>query len=147
MNKDLTRREFVKLSSAGLVVGLTPALHAPVSVSQAKPLRVGFIRTGGRGTGVLGEMLRLEGSSKVTHRLCSKDIRVGNFDFKAGMKVVVSLAGADRDPARWEDPNSFRIDRPKVKEHLAFGRGALDLDHALGRHPLPLRHRLRGNAQ
>ncbi len=72
----------------------------------------------------LEEMLRLEGSSKVTHRLCSKDIRVGDFDFKAGMKVVVSLAGADRDPLRWEDPNSFRIDRPRVKEHLAFGRGA-----------------------
>jgi cytochrome P450 len=72
----------------------------------------------------LEEMLRLEGSSKVTHRLCSKDIRVGGFDFKAGTKVVISLAGADRDPVRWEEPNTFRIDRPKVKEHLAFGRGA-----------------------
>ena len=72
----------------------------------------------------LEEMLRLEGSSKVTHRLCSKDTRVGDYDFKAGTKVVVSLAGADRDPLRWEDPNAFRIDRPKIKEHLAFGRGA-----------------------
>ena len=74
--------------------------------------------------GFMEEMLRLEGSSKVTHRLCSKDIRVGDFDFKAGMKVVVSLAGADRDSVRWEDPNAFVLGRPRVKEHLAFGRGA-----------------------
>ncbi|KHK90188.1 cytochrome P450 [Novosphingobium malaysiense] len=72
----------------------------------------------------LEEMLRLEGSSKVTHRLVSKDTTVGGFHFKAGMKVVISLAGADRDPVRWEEPNTFRLDRPKVKEHLAFGRGA-----------------------
>src|SRR5574341_886485 len=58
MNKDLSRREFMKLGSAGLVVGLTPALHAHASASQAKPLRVGFIGTGGRGTGVLGEMTK-----------------------------------------------------------------------------------------
>jgi cytochrome P450 len=72
----------------------------------------------------LEEMLRLEGSSKVTHRLTSKSTRIGDMDVPAGTKVVISLAGADRDPARWEDPNEFRLGRPKVKEHLAFGRGA-----------------------
>lgn len=72
----------------------------------------------------LEEMLRLEGSSKVTHRLVSKDTKIGDFPVRAGTKVVVSLAGADRDPARWEDPNAFRLGRPRVKEHLAFGRGA-----------------------
>jgi cytochrome P450 len=82
---------------------------------RADPSRIGLF---------LEEMLRLEGSSKVTHRLVTKDTRIGDLAVKAGTKVVVSLAGADRDPARWEDPNMFRLDRPKVKEHLAFGRGA-----------------------
>jgi cytochrome P450 len=72
----------------------------------------------------LEEMLRLEGSSKVTHRLVRKSTKLGDMDLPAGTKVVVSLAGADRDPQRWEDPNAFRLNRPRVKEHLAFGRGA-----------------------
>lgn len=72
----------------------------------------------------LEEMLRLEGSSKVTHRLTSKSTRIGDMDIPAGKRVVVSLAGADRDPSRWEDPDAFRLGRPRVKEHLAFGRGA-----------------------
>lgn len=72
----------------------------------------------------LEEMLRLEGSSKVTHRLVRKSTTLGGMHLRAGTKVVVSLAGADRDPVRWEDPNAFRLGRPKVKEHLAFGRGA-----------------------
>ena len=42
----------------------------------------------------------------------------------AGKRVFIGLAAANRDPARWEDPNAFRLDRPKIKEHVAFGRGA-----------------------
>ena len=72
----------------------------------------------------LEEMLRLEGSSKVTHRLVRKDAHIGDLAVPAGTKVVISLAGADRDPARWDDPNAFQLGRPRVKEHLAFGRGA-----------------------
>jgi cytochrome P450 len=70
------------------------------------------------------EMLRLEGSSKVTHRLTSKSTRIGDMEIPAGKRVVISLAGGSRDPNRWEDPNTFQLDRPKIKEHLAFGRGA-----------------------
>jgi cytochrome P450 len=70
------------------------------------------------------EMLRMEGSSKVTFRLARKDTRIGDVDVPAGTKVVLSLAGADRDPERWQNPHSFDLERPRLKEHLAFGRGA-----------------------
>ena len=30
---------------------------------------------------------------------------------------------ANRDPRRFESPAEFRLDRPNVKEHIAFGRG------------------------
>ena len=45
-------------------------------------------------------------------------------EIPAGKRVVVSLSAANRDPRRWEDPAEFRLGRPKIKEHLAFGRGA-----------------------
>jgi cytochrome P450 len=38
--------------------------------------------------------------------------------------MVIALAATNRDPRRWEDPQAFKLDRPKIKEHLAFGRGA-----------------------
>lgn len=72
----------------------------------------------------LEEMLRLEGSTKLTHRLARKSTKVGDMNLPAGTKIVVSLAGANRDPERWENPNDFVLNRPRIKEHIAFGRGA-----------------------
>lgn len=69
------------------------------------------------------EVLRLEGSSKVTFRLARKDTRIGDVAIPAGKKIMIALAAANRDPRRWEDPQAFRFDRLRIKEHLAFGRG------------------------
>ena len=34
------------------------------------------------------------------------------------------LPGAsNRDPRKFQQPNEFQIDRPNVREHVAFGRG------------------------
>lgn len=40
-------------------------------------------------------------------------------------KLMFSMIGANRDPAIFEDPDTFRIDRPpnQVKQHLSFGYG------------------------
>jgi cytochrome P450 len=72
----------------------------------------------------LEEMLRLEGSTKGTARLAKRNTRVGDLDIPAGTKLSISLAGANRDPRRWENPNTFQLHRPKITEHLAFSRGA-----------------------
>jgi cytochrome P450 len=74
--------------------------------------------------GFIDEVLRLEGSSKVTFRLARKKTRIGTMEIPAGKKIVVALAAANRDPRRWENPKELKLDRPKLKEHLAFGRGA-----------------------
>jgi cytochrome P450 len=71
----------------------------------------------------LEEMLRLDGSIKVTKRLCKRTTRVGGMEIPAGRAVVIALAAANRDPQRWESPQEFRLGRPKIREHLAFGRG------------------------
>ncbi len=73
---------------------------------------------------LLEEVLRLEGSTKSTFRLAKRNTRIGDVDVPAGKAVIVSLAAANRDPARWDDPNAFRLKRERIKEHLAFGRGA-----------------------
>jgi cytochrome P450 len=70
------------------------------------------------------EMMRLEGSVKATFRLTKKTTSLGGVEFKAGQPVVVALSAGNRDARRWEAPEEFRMDRPKIKEHVGFGRGA-----------------------
>lgn len=72
----------------------------------------------------LEEVLRVEGSTKATFRIAARATKIGDFDVPAGKRVVVALSAANRDPRRWDDPDEFRIGRPKIKEHVAFGRGA-----------------------
>jgi len=71
----------------------------------------------------LEEVLRLEGSTKQEGRLARKDATVGGVHIPAGSKIMIAIAGANRDPRRWENPNELRIGRPKIAEHVAFGRG------------------------
>lgn len=51
-------------------------------------------------------------------------MRIGGMDIVPGTKVVIAISAANRDPKRWEDPNEFRLNRPGIKQHLSFGRGA-----------------------
>jgi cytochrome P450 len=41
----------------------------------------------------------------------------------AGSTVMLLPGASNRDARKFEDPNEFRIDRPNVREHVAFGRG------------------------
>jgi cytochrome P450 len=75
-------------------------------------------------SGFMEETLRMEGSSKITSRLALKNTRIGDQDIPAGSRVLVALAAANRDPRRWDEPSVMKVDRPKVKDHVAFGRGA-----------------------
>jgi len=72
---------------------------------------------------MLEEVLRLEGSTKQLSRLARRDTTIGDLPVKAGTKVLIGLPGPNRDPRRWDAPQEFRLDRPKIKEHVAFGRG------------------------
>ena len=73
---------------------------------------------------LLEETLRLEGSTKITARLARRDTRIGDLEVPVGTKVMLALAAANRDPRRWDEPEAFVLNRPRIREHLAFGRGA-----------------------
>jgi cytochrome P450 len=70
------------------------------------------------------EVLRLEGSTKMTARLARKNTKIGDVEIPVGTKVFVGLAAANRDPSRWDAPDELQLGREKIKEHLAFGRGS-----------------------
>ncbi len=69
------------------------------------------------------ESLRLEPAAAVVDRYATRDTRLGGADIRAGDQVTVSIAGANRDPAVFRDPDRFDIRRPDAGRHLAFARG------------------------
>jgi cytochrome P450 len=72
---------------------------------------------------LLEEVLRLEGSTKMTARLARTDTRIGDFDIPIGTRIFLALAAANRDPRRWDNPHDFVLSRPRIRDHVAFGKG------------------------
>lgn len=70
------------------------------------------------------ELLRYDGSVKSGGRMCQKTITLGGVEIKAGTTILLSHMAANRDAKRFANPHEFDMNRPKIKEHVAFGRGA-----------------------
>ena len=69
------------------------------------------------------EALRLEPAAAVVDRFATVDVSLGDAPIRRGDLVTVSLAGANRDPAAFPDPDSFDVRRPNGRQHLAFAIG------------------------
>lgn len=71
------------------------------------------------------EMLRYDGPVETaTVRFSAEPVPVGDVVVPPGEVVLVGLAAADRDPARFADPDRFDIHRgAAARGHLAFGHG------------------------
>jgi cytochrome P450 len=72
---------------------------------------------------VIEESLRLEPAAAVVDRYATRDTRLGGAQIGAGDQVTVSIAGANRDPAVFGDPDRFDVRRPNAGRHLAFAHG------------------------
>ncbi|MHA6615909.1 cytochrome P450 [Pseudonocardia sp. DLS-67] len=69
------------------------------------------------------ESLRLEPAAAVVDRYATRDIEVAGAAIRRGDPVSVSLAGANRDPATFPDPDAFDVRRANARQHLAFAHG------------------------
>ena len=70
------------------------------------------------------ECLRYDAPVKVSYRLALEDTRVADVDVPAGSILCVSLMGASNDPGKFAQPDLFDIDRPNLRDHMGFSRGA-----------------------
>jgi cytochrome P450 len=69
------------------------------------------------------ESLRLEPAAARVDRFATEDIEIGGAHIAAGDLVIVSLAAANRDPAVYDEPDAFRLDRPNARSHVTFAQG------------------------
>ncbi|KZM71519.1 cytochrome P450 [Nocardia terpenica] len=72
---------------------------------------------------VVEEVLRYDAPVQTTARVAAEEVEIDGRRLRPGATVVLSLAGANRDPRVFEDPDRFDVTRPNAKEHLTFSTG------------------------
>ncbi|MGY1943896.1 cytochrome P450 [Nocardia asiatica] len=72
--------------------------------------------------GAVEELLRYLSVADIFYRYATEDIELGGETINKGSTVVVSLLAANRDPQRFDNPDTLDIHR-KARGHLSFGHG------------------------
>jgi cytochrome P450 len=71
----------------------------------------------------LEEVLRHDAPVKVIYRLARRKTTVDGLEVSAGTVLALCLTAANHDPGHFAQPQAFDVDRPRVRDHMAFGRG------------------------
>jgi cytochrome P450 len=69
------------------------------------------------------ESTRLEPAAAVVDRYATCDVELGGARIRRGDLVTVSIAGANRDPAVFTEPDRFNLRRENARLNLAFAQG------------------------
>jgi len=72
---------------------------------------------------LIEESLRIDSPVQLLARTCTRDLEIDGVQIRAGDRVLHSISSANRDESVYSDADQFRIDRPKPRDHVAFGAG------------------------
>ena len=68
------------------------------------------------------EVIRYEGTAHSFYRTTTRPVDLAGIHIPEGTKILALLAGANRDPEQWQDPDKFLINRD-CRGHVGFGMG------------------------
>ena len=71
----------------------------------------------------VSEMIRWQTPVIHMRRTATRDTELAGKTIRQGDKVVMWYVSGNRDESVHAEPDAFRIERPKVRQHLAFGGG------------------------
>lgn len=74
-------------------------------------------------TAFIEETLRFESPFRGHYRHVWRDTTLAGIELPADSHLLLMWGAANRDPAHFEAPDEFRLDRAGGKGHLAFGKG------------------------
>ena len=101
----------VNVFGNGLVAMLRQGLTPALVVEQGRDLAL-----------TVEEMLRFDSALQLFERTATEPVEVGGLVVEPGEKIAVLLGSANRDPAVFDAPDEFRVDRTP-NNHVAFGVG------------------------
>ncbi|MEM7302645.1 MAG: cytochrome P450 [Pseudomonadota bacterium] len=73
--------------------------------------------------GVVEEGLRHDSSVVAWRRMTTRETELGGVALPEGAKLMISLGAANRDPDKFENPDTFDPCRENASNHLSFGIG------------------------
>ncbi|MET9631055.1 cytochrome P450 [Lentzea sp. NPDC006480] len=83
-----------------------------------------LLRTEPIATTAAEELLRYDSPAPIiTPQLASEDLEIGGHQIKAGELIFPVLGAANRDPAKYTDPDTLDLTRESAVTHLTFGAG------------------------
>lgn len=71
----------------------------------------------------LEEVLRYEPPFRGHYRHVLADTDLRGVELAAGSRLLLLWGAANRDPAHFDEPDRFRLDRASGRRHIAFGKG------------------------
>ncbi|WP_378564065.1 cytochrome P450 [Nocardia halotolerans] len=124
---DLTRHELTATASIIMGAGFETTMNmlgSGIVLLLRHPEQLAMLRADPElWPNAVEEILRIESPAQMTMRRAHEDIELAGHRMQAGEIVMLLLGGANRDPARFDNPDSFDITRERAREHVAFGQG------------------------
>ena len=121
-----TEEELVGISALLILAGLEPTAHAlalALNVLLHHPDQLERLRAEpGLMHGAVEELLRYESPIQGVLRLAVEDTELGGHRIRRGQTVLLSLGAANRDPARFAEPDRLDLARTH-RGHASFGHG------------------------
>nr|BDT35106.1 cytochrome P450 [Myxococcus sp. MH1] len=104
-------------TTAGLIVGAVELLLEHPEQLQALREDPALI------AGAVEEAVRMTSPVHAMFRTALEPVELGGVPIPQGAHIRIVYASANRDEARFHEPERFDVRRPDVKKHLAFGQG------------------------
>ncbi|HSG55212.1 MAG TPA: cytochrome P450 [Paracoccaceae bacterium] len=120
--QDEAERLIRSFLSAGVDTTVNGISHLVLALAQ-HPAEFQRLRANTKlATRAFEESLRWDSTVQTFFRTTTREVDVAGVTIPAGAKVLLFLAAANRDPVRWDDPDSYRIER-NTSGHVGFGFG------------------------
>jgi hypothetical protein len=131
---DITGNQAAGLVRSLLAAGVDTTVHALGAIIDAflsAPDQWQVLRAEpGRARIAFDEAVRWASPVQTFFRTASREVVVGDTTIPEGDKILMFLGAANRDPRRWDDPDSFDLNRDP-SGHVGFGMG---IHHCVGQH-------------
>jgi cytochrome P450 len=99
------------------------AAHALIWLDQHRDLHARLIEDSQFLGNAIEEFLRMVTPAPGVARTATRPVELGGRRIEAGEHVYFWLAGANRDPRQFENPDRMWLERPNARDHLAFSAG------------------------